>query len=308
VLRGRYQMRLYSPGSREKAVSYYEQALGVEPGLAVANAELAYAYRILSGSAVRSAKETMPQAEGAARRALAADPNLAEAHAALADILKDRWNWAEAEKEYRHALALNPNLVTAHQGLAIYLSVMGRHEAAAEQIRRARELDPIGVATAVNAGAVYYNARRFEEAIGELNEATVFDPAAPAPWTWIGIVNGGRGRFDAAITAFEKAMKLGDDTAATLCYYAYALARSGKRDQALRVLARLQGSRAFVPDSALAIVYTGLDQKDRALALLEGSYAAREPLLQYLKAEAHFDALRGQRRFQELASRIGLPR
>src|SRR5262249_30640183 len=163
-LRGRYELRLYTPESRQKAVGYYEQALAIDPGFALAHAELASAYRLLSASAVRSAAEMLPKAEAAALRALAADRDLAEAHAALAGIKRDQWDWAAAEREYRRAIQLSPNQAASHQAYAICLSITGRHDAAVKEVLRARELDPIGVPAAVNLAAVYYNARRYEQA------------------------------------------------------------------------------------------------------------------------------------------------
>ena len=307
LLRARYQMRLYTPESKKSAVSYYQQALAVDPAFALAHAELASAYRLLSGSAVLSPTDMMPMALASVLRALAADPDLAEAHAALAAIKKDEWDWAAAEREYRRAIELSPNLVSAHDGFAVNLSVTGKYAEAESEIRRARQLDPIGLPTAIASAAIFYNGRHYAKALDELKRAANLDPAAPSPWTWIGIVNGGSGQFADAIAAFEKATSLGDHTAATQCYYAYSLAQSGKREKALQILDRLRRSKAFVPFSAVAIIYAGLNQHERALQSLEAAYANKDPLLQYLKVESHFDTLKDSPRYQALARRIGLP-
>jgi serine/threonine-protein kinase len=306
-LRGRYQVRLHTPESSQKVVGYYQQALAVDPGFAQANAELAYTYRMLSGLAVLSPSEMIPKAEAAALRALAVDEGLAEAHAALADIRKDQWNWAAAEHEYRRAIELSPNLSVAHDGFAIYLSVVGRHDGALAEIKRTRELDPIGIIVAIDVGAVCYNARRYGEALEALKRAVSLDPTAPTAWTWMGIVYAGSGEFAKAIEAYEKAVRWGDNTASTQCLYAYSLARSGRRREALQILDRMRRSDAFVPLTALAFIYCGLNQPEAAMQVLEAAYASREPLLQYMKVEPHYDVLRMNRRFQQLAARIGLP-
>jgi tetratricopeptide (TPR) repeat protein len=114
LLRGRYQMRLYTAESRKKAIDFYQEAIELDPNYALAHAELAYAYRLLSGGAVLSPGDTMPKAEAAARRALTADPDLAEGHTALADVLKDQWRWQDAGREYQRAIELSPNYVLAH--------------------------------------------------------------------------------------------------------------------------------------------------------------------------------------------------
>ena len=307
LLRARYQIGLYTPESKQRAITYYERALAIDPEFALANAELAFAYRLLSSSGILSATDALPKAEAAARKALAVDNQLAEAHAALAGIKRDQWDWVGAEQEYRRALQLNPNLELAHFGLANYLSVTGRAREALTEIERVIESDPIGAPAAITAAAVDYNLHRYDHALAGLKRAVELDPSRPSPWTWIGIVNGGSGNYEEAIPAYEKAMALGDHTAATRCYYAYALARSGRRSRAIQVLDEMKQTTEFVPLSTLAILYLGLDRKERALQLLTAAYASRDPLLQYINVESHFDILKTDERFRKLVQKIGLP-
>src|SRR5205809_4152266 len=308
LLRGRYHFRLYSAESRQKMISYYEQALAIDPAFALANAELAYSLRSLSGGGIASPDDVMVRAEAAAQRALAADANLAEGHLALAEIKKDRWDWDTAGREYQRALELNPNLAEAHMGYAIFLSVTGKYEAARAEIRRTRELDPIGLPAAIHEAAVEYNERHYDQALVVLQKAVKSDPLASAAWSWTGLVNAGAGRFAEAIPAYEKAIAQGDDTGATACYYAYSLARSGSPAKALGILTDLHRSKRFAPSSAVGAAYLGLNEKERAIQLLQQAYAARDPLLQYLKVESHFDSLQNDPRYQELAAKMGLPR
>lgn len=307
LLRGRYQVRLYSPESSRKAISFFEQAIVIDPQYALAHAELANVYRRLGSAGVLNPQESLPMAEASARRALGLAKDLAEAHAVLADIKKDQWNWKAAEPEYRLALKLSPNLASARQGLAIGLSVMGRHEEAIAEATRLRGLDPIG-SSAVDLAATYYNVRRFDDALAALRLATDLDPASPSPWAWIGIVRGARGEFKLALEAIDKAVRLGDASAATQCYYIFGLARTGSAALARRILAGLEKPGAMVPPPSLAIAYTGLRDRERALQLLERGVAARDPLMQYIGVEAHFDELRNDERFKNLADKIGIPR
>lgn len=307
LLRARYQIGLYTPESKQRAITYFERALAIDPEFAQANAELAFAYRLLSSSGILSATDAIPKAEAAARKALAIDNQLAEAHAALAGIKRDQWDWAGAEQEYRRALQLNPNLELTGFALANYLSVTGRANEALTEIQRVIETDPIGVPAAIAAAAVDYNLRRYDHALVGLKRAVELDPSRPSPWTWIGIVNGGRGNYEEAIPAYEKAMVLGDHTAATRCYYAYALARSGRRGRAIQLLQEMKQTTEFVPLSTLAILYLGLNQKERALELLTAAYVSRDPLLQYINVESHFETLKTDERFRKLVQKIGLP-
>ena len=307
LLRGRYQVRLYDPDATRRAISLFEQAIVIDPNYALAHAELANVYRRLGSAGVLNPRESLPKAEAAVRRALGLAKDLAEAHSVLADIKKDQWDWKAAEPEYRLALKLSPNLVTARQGLAIGLSVMGRHDEAVAETMRLRNLDPIG-SSAVDLAATYYNVRRFDDALETLRIATDLDPSSPSPWAWIGIVRGARGEFKLAMEAIDKAVRLGDSSQATQCYYIFGLARTGSTALARRILASLEKRGTAVPPSSLAIAYTGLRDRERAFQLLERGVADRDPLMQYIGVEAHFDELRSDERFKNLADKIGIPR
>lgn len=78
LLRGRYEMSLYTPESGQKAASYFEQALGIDPAYALANAELADAYRFLATSGSLKPAEALQRGEQAALKAIAIDDELPE--------------------------------------------------------------------------------------------------------------------------------------------------------------------------------------------------------------------------------------
>lgn len=308
LYRGKYQLGLYTPEGTRKAAAFFEQAVAADPQFALPQAELAYAYRLLSGGALEDPKKMAPLAEAAARKAIALDDSVAEGHAALGDILRDRWDWKGSESEYQRALALNPTLAEAHDGYAILLSVLSRHDEAIAEIRRMKERDPLSILAAVDLGAMYYNAGRYQQALDALQDAVNVDPTTPMTDSWMGIVYGATGRFSDAIREYEKAIARGDTASATRCYYAYSLARAGRSSDALGVLEDLHSSHTFVPPTGLAIVYTGLGRTEAAIRALDQAFRERDPMLQYLNVEPHFNAIRADPRFQELIRKVGLPR
>ena len=76
----------------------------------------------------------------AAAKAIALDPNLSEAHAAMALINLADWDWAGAEQEARRAIALNPDV---NSSLVTLLNITGRHAEAIALSEHAVRVNPL---------------------------------------------------------------------------------------------------------------------------------------------------------------------
>src|SRR5262245_2068264 len=112
-LRGRAQFSRYSAESLREAVDIFESELKLDQYYAQASAGVALASAFL-GLRFAPASESRAWNERAAREAKAAleiDPQLAEAHEALAAVYRAvEFEWERALEESRQALALNPHL------------------------------------------------------------------------------------------------------------------------------------------------------------------------------------------------------
>jgi len=89
----------------------------------------------------------------------------------------------------------------------------------------------------------------------------------------------------------------------------YVLARAGRRREALATigeLRRLAGQRDPSP-FLVAIIYTGLEDADRAFDWLEKAFQQHSWELPILKQSPVFMNLRTDRRYQSLVDRLGLP-
>ena len=83
----------------------------------------------------------------------------------------------------------------------------------------------------------------------------------------------------------------------------------GKKDEARKILDELKelSEREYVSSYFLALIYTGLGEKDQALEWLEKAYQERAIYLIYVGKQPQFDALRSDPRFTDLLRRVGLP-
>ena len=115
---------------------------------ALAHAGLADANLILGIWGLQPAAAAFGVARRAAIQALQLDPNLAEAHTSLAEVVKGyEWNWSLAERHYQHALSLQARLC---DGAPVVCATSGQPAAvsseAASHIEQARRADPISPA------------------------------------------------------------------------------------------------------------------------------------------------------------------
>ena len=126
-LTGRYHWNKLTPPEITKSIEFFKKAIELDPTYALAYFGLADAYRSLAPTSEVPSKDTLPQAQAAATKALELDETLAEPHATLAFIHTwYDWDWSAAEREAKRAIELNPNWSFGHIAYAQMLSVTGR--------------------------------------------------------------------------------------------------------------------------------------------------------------------------------------
>src|SRR5262249_36971375 len=146
-LKGRYYWNQRTPAGLRQTFAYFQQAIPKDCRFALGYAGLADAYNISSILGVLPPKESLPQSRDAAEKAIALDPFLAEAHAALG-VEKSHYefDFPGAEKEFLTALDVNANSSYAHLFYSnCYLMPMAREKEAVAENRKALELDPLSL-------------------------------------------------------------------------------------------------------------------------------------------------------------------
>ena len=290
-----------------KALDFYNQAIALDANFALAYTQVAGVYNSFGGSGEMNPKEAIPKAKAAAQKALEVDETLAEAHSVLAVINRFEWDWAGTEKELRRAIELNPNLASAHSNYAIYLSNMERHTEALAEIKRAQTIDPLYIGFQIAEGGILWSARRYDDAIHLLQNIVRTNPDSGGAHEYLAYTYSSKGMYAQAIAEFEAFAAIEGDSMADKGYLGFAYAKLGKRAEALKILEKIKTTGEYVSQAEVAILYAGLDDKEKAFDALEKAFAARDLQLQFLKADSHFDSLRSDARFQNLLRRVGLP-
>jgi tetratricopeptide (TPR) repeat protein len=309
-LEGRYFWNRRTPDSIQKGFNFFQKSISIDPTYAPAYAGLADCYELM-GSApytIAPPKETFPKAEEAARKAVELDESLAEAHVSLGyAYLAYEWDFAAADREFRRAIELRPSYAPGHQFYGYYLTAMGRLPEAIEERKKAVELDPLSPLLASALGEAYYQARQFDQTIEQNQRALTLDSTFA-----IGLVNIGRayemkGMYPQAQSAYQKILAVVPDDPAVLALLGHECAASGRRDEALRILDKLNSlaKTRYVPALYMALIYTGLGDKDQAFHWMETAVEERTEYLVYLGSEPIADPLREDPRFAALMKRVG---
>jgi DNA-binding winged helix-turn-helix (wHTH) protein/tetratricopeptide (TPR) repeat protein len=299
-LRGVYLRGQHKP---KEAVASLQDAILLDPSFAEAYAELALA----KNDEDPPLWPDMEAIDAAARRALELNPNLAQAHLALAEnLFHAHLDWEQADRKYRQALILDPANAESHRHYAFYLASLGRHDEAIASISRARELDPASVLMRSDFAFFLYMGRRYDEAIRQAHEtleliSTSNDDQAPFFRLW------------ALRILYRCALEMGDETAAF---------EAGKDLMELHGdienAAKVRNLRDFLRwhetwGKARGLYYFATASMEsghygQALDALEEDCRTRKSfLLHFVAVDPVFDPLHGDPRFSRIVDCMRLP-
>ncbi len=307
-LKGRHRWNLRSENEINRAIKYFEEAIGRDPGYALAYAGLADCYSILGYYAFRRPVAVYPRAKELAEKALSLNESIAEPHASLGEVLMQYFfDWKKAGSELDRALELNPSYATAHFWRATHHMALGRTDDSLTQVRKAVELDPLSMIILTDAARNLYLARRYDEAINQYQRSLDVDPNFPIAHKGLAEVYAQIGKYDEAVSEIERAIALSGRSIFILDDLGYIYARAGKREDARKVLEDLDklANDEYVPSYGRAVICAALGNKEDAMNWLEKAYDERNFLV-YLKVDPAFDTLRKEERFLSLLGKMGL--
>ena len=295
-------------GGLTKAIDYFQRVIDLDPENPSGYLGLADCYSQLGNFDIAPPNDVYPKARAAAEKALGIQET-AETHAARAWIRATyEWDWLGAEKEFEQAVELNPGYPGAHYYFGVYSTMVSRHDRAITELKRALEVEPLSVHTNYALGRSFYLARDYPRAIEQLQKALELEPGYPQAEFRLGLSFTLQGQYEKAIAGLQAAASKSDWLPWPKAALAYALAMAGKSGDARKVLDELKAlsRRRYVSAPAIALVYTGLGEKDTAFSWLEKGYKERSVWMAFLKVEPGFDSLRSDPRYQDLLHRVGL--
>ena len=308
VLKGRHHLVRLTGPSLERSLECFSEAVEIAPSYAQAHAGVAtvQAYRVALQFA---SAELMASVKTAARKALAIDGAVAEAHAAMAIALHFERDWPGAEREYQRALRLNPGDEFARCSHMMLLSQVGRTDAGIIEGRQGVDLNPISVVLRHYLADGLYIARQYEAAVDEANAGLELEPNYyhfywDLGWSWAGL-----GDYEEAVAALRRGASRSSNDPLTYAFLGWALGLAGRREEAKEVLRDLEQRREEGSFSGflLALVHLGLEDREKAVSALQRAEEERDVLIPFINVWPALDPLRSDPRFRDLVRRMNFP-
>jgi tetratricopeptide (TPR) repeat protein len=304
-LKGNFYRTKYTEEGYLKGIEFYQKALEQDPNYALAYYGIAAAYDFANDWYLPP-KEAMPKAKAALMKALELDDSLVEAHFLLGKLVFwYDWDWAAAAREWQRAHELDPTYPATYPP---YLAGAGRFDEAIRTQESLLSKTPLDLNMNMDLAAILLQAGQTDRSIEQTRKALEIDPNYWWAYQNLGLAYQKKKQYADAIAALEKARSV-DTSSWSLAYLGAVYGLAGNATQAKRIIEDLKelSKTQHVPPYCLALIYSGLNDKDQAFAWLDRAYEARSFGMTLLKVETVLENLRSDPRFKDLLKRMNLP-
>jgi TolB-like protein/DNA-binding winged helix-turn-helix (wHTH) protein len=303
-LKGYYYFELNTDKDTDLAAKYFERATQLDPSYALAWVGLSRAlkWQAVTGRIPRD--ESYRLAREAVERALALNPNLAEAHSQMGRIKQQiDFDWTGADASYQRAVELEPGNSETVLLAAFSVAYLGRLDEALQLARRAVDLDPLNARSWAGIGEIEFRAGKLDEAEADLQKAYKLRPDNSVSSFFLSEIYVMQGRPLDALAEVQRAHY--DPERAFLYAIAYhALGRENESDTALKeLIAKYQATDPYL----IAEVYAFRNQSDEAFAWLDRAYVQRDDGLISTKVEPLLKSLHSDPRYTAFLKKLKLP-
>jgi TolB-like protein/DNA-binding SARP family transcriptional activator/Flp pilus assembly protein TadD len=259
-LKGRFFWNQRDVDGTHAAIALFKQAISLDSTYAAAWAGLASAYQLAPNFNALSPNVAFPLALDAVQRAIALDPEAADAYASLG-FISYQWkrDWPGAEAALRKSLELAPGYASAWQWLGLYHVGMHQLDSALVAARRARELDPVSISINCAIGDVFLFRQDFDSAGAAYSAAAALDPEFDRALVGQAEIASLRGDHANAIRLAERAVAKRPNPR-YVGFLGYIYGHAGRAADARRALdsVRAVSRRTYVPPSAFVMAHLGV--------------------------------------------------
>ncbi len=303
-LQGHFYFQRRNLEDYRMAVGFFDQATRLDPDYALAYAERSEAWAWIGDLSSEQQKEAWVAAGRDAEKAVAIDPDLAEAHAALGWVrFYIEWKFAEGLAELRRAQQLSPWNPTANDLMARVVVYLRQFEEAEKLARQAIELDPLAYQPRTSLARVLFTEGKLDQAEASGRMGVELQPTAAGCRRWQVFVAIQRGDGAAALREAQLEPNEG--------YRRFELALAqhtrGDRPAADAALGDLVAKDRNFLAYQIAEVHAWRGERDKAFEWLEIALDHHDTGMLSLLIDPLMRGLRHDARYNDLVAKIDLP-
>jgi DNA-binding winged helix-turn-helix (wHTH) protein/TolB-like protein len=301
---GRYQLDLLSHESLPRSIELFDQAIALDPKFFDAYIARSDAYRQLFGY-FEPPVNMLQKVVDSLSEAQQLRPDSAEAWSSLGLTYVMAWRWKDAWIALNNAKHRDPTLAQTELGFALYYCGLGEAEKVKRALADADRLDPLNAEM-----ADWGNWALFM--VGESDAAREWVDKKMRQHPDIGILFSGAGVGAYIAHDYERSVKLAehgaqlDGSPVALIMLAQAYGYAGQKEKVVPLLQKAASAGTYVCPYESAAAYLSIDDKERAISLLDDAVAARSNCLMFLRNDPRLEPLRQHPHFAVLLTRVGL--
>jgi serine/threonine protein kinase/tetratricopeptide (TPR) repeat protein len=307
-LQGRFSLSKTSEAGLSEALAFFMQAVTKDPSYARAYTGLADTYASMPFFPQSKVPDSVAFADAAAaaRRAIALDSSLSEAHASLAGVLSDgNWQWAAAEREFDAALRLDPDNASARTGRSALLTALHRYDEAVAEAERAVQLEPASASVRHTYATTLAYVGRLDDAVASERVALTLSPNYIFSHIWLGEIAALRRDYATMGREFQLVPPLAEIGRAL----ERMNATPASRQAVVRAIGAIQSANPGLDAGRKGWLYAAIGEVDLALPAFESAIRSRSPGgLSALQFPTVQRALGASPRYQALLRAAGVRR
>jgi TolB-like protein/tetratricopeptide (TPR) repeat protein len=304
VLQSDFYFQQQTAESIRKAISFAQEAVGLDPNYALAYAKLSQAWRQYGASfATDNAEKAYEEARVAAEKAVFLAPDLVEVRKAIGWIsMTPALDFRAAEKEFRRALELSPNDAGAKNALSYSLMAQGRLAEAEQTCREAISLDPLLTTLWYNLGRLAVARGSYKDGEETFHRGLEIQPQAARFHTYLAALE----ILQKNPTAALRQAQLEPD--AFWREYALTLVQQTQPDRSAADTAVREFSSKYASNGAyqIAVIHALRKEPDEMFRWLDNAYVTHDSGLTQLVITPFVFEYRDDPRFVALCQKLGV--
>jgi TolB-like protein len=306
-IKGRFYLQNINQNNLDISQKHFELAIKRDPGYAHAYAGIAYIWLLKQQMGFTIPEEAGPKIMESILKAAELDSNIAEVHFMQACInYLGVWDWKTSESEFMKALAINPNHAEAHGLYAQLLYILGRPKDAIKHSDLSFKLDPMNQLVKMWYGFNFLYEKRYDDTISIYREVLKLDPNNYPFYSGISEACHLKGQLEEALEStklyyinwypdidhvFDQYTKLG-----------YSGVMNLEGDLLVK-----QSEKKYVMPADIIELYGMGGNKEKTLEWLEKGYELRDPTTPYIGRPFITSLLINEPRYHELLSKLNIP-